>query len=190
MRRGQERIWGEWDRPEDRLLEEQKGNAEEISRRAWDGRVGGKGLCIILCDGIDASTDGFVEKIVCGGVSADCDTAVRERVVRTPGRVRGAVGSRGECRIPAAGAGDAAGERKFRRAIKEADRRCVCVEEDGTGGDRRAVAGVRDVPERVGGDFGDAGEAVSRASRCAARKSLKVQEFWKLRNNCKGMATI
>jgi len=74
--------------------------------------------------------------------------------------VRGAAGAGGEWRVEGAGAGDVFGGWEFERAVEEEFGRCVCVEEEGSGGDGGEVEGVGGVSGGVGGDIGDEGKAV------------------------------
>jgi len=85
--------------------------------------------------------------------------------VRASGRVRSVAGPGGKWRIAIVGAGDGAGGGKSKCVAEETGRGCVRVEEEGSGGDARAVEGVRDISRGVSGDFGDGGEAVKESCK-------------------------
>jgi Domain of unknown function (DUF3806) len=89
--------------------------------------------------------------------------------------MRGVVGASGKWWIAADGAGYLDGGWEFKRAIEKADRRCVCVEEDGSGGVGGAVEGVGGVSAGAGGDVGDGGEAVREKAPGSIMSSTKMR---------------
>ena len=68
--------------------------------------------------------------------------------------MRGVAGAGGEWRAETAGAGDVFGGWEFERAIEEEFRGCVCLEEEGSGGDGGDAGGAGGVSGGVAGDFG------------------------------------
>jgi Domain of unknown function (DUF3806) len=89
--------------------------------------------------------------------------------------MRGAVGASGKWGIAVDGGGHRDGGWEFECAVEEADRGCVCVEEDGSGGDGREVEGVGEISGGVGGDVGDGGEAVSEKAPGSIMSSTKMR---------------
>ena len=72
--------------------------------------------------------------------------------------MRGAAGAGGEWRIEIAGAGDVFGGWEFECAVEEGFGGCVCLEEEGSGGDGGDVAGAGGVSDGVDGHYESGGE--------------------------------
>ena len=87
--------------------------------------------------------------------------------------MRGGVGAGGEWWVEIAGAGDVFGGWEFERAVEEEFGGCVCLEEEGSGGDGGEIEGVGGVPGGVGGDAGTGWELVSKRITAESAESRR-----------------
>jgi len=93
-------------------------------------------------EGTDPVADGDAREVVYGGDPANCDTALRECVVRASRGVRGRVGTSGEWGIAIVDASYGLGGWEFECETEETIGGCVCVEEGRSGGDGGEAEGV------------------------------------------------
>ena len=110
--------------------------------------------------GTDSIADGDDGTVVRGGVSADCDCPVRERVVRASRGMRGGVGTGRKWRVAVAGATDGHGGWEFERSLETWEWGSVCLETEANRGDRREVESAGEVSCGIGRDFSVGGKAV------------------------------